>query len=286
WFDDFVLSIDGKNVQNIKEVERELSIVELDREFDDGSRIKISNLTAEKVENLELLGRVWGFLKYHHPEIAKGNHNWDYELFRFLHKYLDAKDIKERDGFLLDWITALGSVKKCKNCHPTDENAFLKPDLKWIEDQEAGLRDQLLDLYHNRSQGEHYYIGLAKNVGNPEFKHEHSYSNMAFPDDGFRLLSLYRYWNMINYFFPYKHLMDKDWNTVLKEYIPKFLGAKDKLEYEMAALHIIGDIQDTHANLWGGNDMITEWKGSYYPPVHLRFVEDQLVVDDYFENGP
>jgi len=282
WFDDFVLSIDGKNVQTLKEVEKKLSKAQLDKEFDNGSLIEISNLTSENTENLELLGRVWGFLKYHHPEIADGNYNWDYELFRFLPKYIKTENTIERDKHLVDWIDSFGQVKECTKCQPTDENAFLKPDMKWINNQSADLKNKLLHVYNNRSQGKHYYIGMTTNVGNPEFKNENPYSNIPYPDDGFRLLSLYRYWNMINYFFPYKHLMDEDWNKKLKEYIPLFINAKNELEYELATVQIIGDIQDTHANLWGGADKIDEWKGSNYPPIHVRFIENHLVITDYY----
>ena len=282
WFDDFVLSIDGKNVQNLKEVEKQLSKAQLDKEFDNGSSIELSYLTTDKIEKLELLGRVWGFLKYHHPEIAKGNYNWDYELFRFLPKYVKAENIVERDKLLVEWIDSFGQVIECKKCKKTDENAFLKPDMEWINNQSADLKNKLLYIYNNRFQGKHYYIEMTANVGNPEFKNENPYSDMSFPDDGFRLLSLYRYWNMINYFFSYKHLMDEDWNKKLKEYIPQFVNAKNELEYELATVQIIGDIQDTHANLWGGADKIDEWKGSYYPPIHLRFIENQLVVTDYY----
>jgi hypothetical protein len=43
WFDDFVLSIAGNNVQTLKETERSLSKAQLDKEFDSGSLIKFSN---------------------------------------------------------------------------------------------------------------------------------------------------------------------------------------------------------------------------------------------------
>ena len=282
WFDDFVLSIDGKSVQTLEEIEIELSKAQLDKEFDSGSLIEFSDLSAKDVENLELLGRVWGFLKYHHPEIAQGNYNWDYELFRFLPKYIETPNDKDRDELIINWINSLGEIQKCKKCKPTDENAFLKPDLTWLDDQSKVLRNILLNVYNNRSQGKHHYIAMMPNVGNPEFKNENPYSNMPYPDDGFRLLSLYRYWNMINYFFPYKHLMDEDWNNKLSEYIPLFINAKDELEYELVAIQLIGDIQDTHANLWGGADKIDEWKGVNYAPIHVRFIENQLVVIDYY----
>jgi len=180
------------------------------------------------------------------------------------------------------WVNSLGDLKECAKCSVTNKDAYLKPDLKWIKSQKEDLKNKLLNVYNNRSQGRHHYISMAKGVGNPNFKNENPYSNMSYPDDGFRLLSLYRYWNMINYFFPYKHLIDEDWNTKLSEYIPLFINAKSELEYELAAIKIIGDIKDTHANLWGGADKIDEWKGVNYSPVHLQFIENQLVVTDYY----
>ena len=123
---------------------------------------------------------------------------------------------------------------------------------------------------------------MTPGVRNPEFLQEESYSHLPYPDAGYRLLALFRYWNIIHYFFPYKHLMDKDWNLTLKEYIPIFVEARNELAYELAALQLIGQVQDTHANLMGGNNMIHEWKGKYYSPVHLRFIQDKLVVTDYY----
>lgn len=284
WFDDFVLSIDGKSVQTLKESEKPVYKASLDKEFDNGSKVEILNLTPERIDNLVLLGKVWGFLKYCHPEIAKGNYNWDYELFRFLPKYLNESNETKREGLILQWINYLGEINKCKACDTTSEEAFLKPDLKWIANSivSESLKDKLHYIYNNRNQGKHFYIKMAPGVGNPIFENENAYADMPYPDAGYRLLALYRYWNMINYFFPSKYLTDKDWNTILKEYIPKFINAKNELEYEKVAIQIIGDIQDTHANLWGGNNKIEEWKGNYFAPVHLRFIESKLVVTDYF----
>ncbi|MFZ1790273.1 MAG: S41 family peptidase [Saprospiraceae bacterium] len=283
WFDDFTLTIDGNNVQTLPEIKKEPSKASLDKEFDKGSNIQISSLSLETNNNLELMGRIWGFLKYHHPQIAKGNYNWDYELFRILPKYMEAQNSDQREDLLIHWINSLGSIEKCTSCQSTVENAKIKPDLKWLDNLGLGLKNKLLFVYENRSQESNYYVGLAPGIGNPEFKNENQYIMMTYPDDGFRLLSLYRYWNMINYFFPYKHLMDKDWNNTLGEYIPAFINARNELEYEMATIQIIGEIQDTHANLWGGADKIEAWKGTNYPSIHVRFMENQLVVTDYYK---
>jgi C-terminal processing protease CtpA/Prc len=254
--------------------------------FDKGSNIEIQNLSEAQLLNLDLLGRVWGFLKYYHPEIGKGKYNWDYELFKVLPNYQKAISNTERDKVLISWIDGLGEVKPCKKCKEVSYDALLKPDLKWIKAEKISniLREKLLYIQKNRHQGNHYYIKMTT-VGNPEFKNENAYDNMAYPDDGFRLLSLYRYWNIINYFFPYKHLTDKDWNTCLSEYIPKFIEAKNELEYELATIQIIGDVKDTHANLWGGtNNKMHELRGWNFPPFHLTFIENDLVINDFFDD--
>lgn len=294
WLDNLQISIDGNDLDDkkLQIYKKETLPAEKDKEFDKGSNITFRSLTDETISNLELLGKIWGLLKYHHPEIAKGNYNWDYELFRILPSYLKVENNQERDKILVNWIENYGNPPVCTDCKPAPSSAVLTPDLSWIENSTLSpkLKISLQEIYNNRNQSENYYIKLHPNVGNPDFTNENPYSTMSFPDDGFRLLSVYRYWNMINYFFPNKHLSDKKWDVVLKEYIPKFLNVKNELDYELAALQIIGEINDTHANIWGGGDKIAELRGNNFAPFKAEFVENKYIVVDYYnseiaENG-
>lgn len=257
-----------------------------DREFDNGSKIIFPALSNELVNNLELLGRVWGLLKYHHPEVAKGNYNWDYELFRILPAYLDVKNNQERDNTLTSWIEKYGTIPVCKKCKPIANDAVLKPDLLWIDksDLSGDLKSRLKEIYTNRHQGANYYVALQPN-GNPGFTHEDAYTGMPYPDDGFRLLCLYKYWNTIEYFYPNKHLTARNWSSVLKEYIPKFINSKNELEYELASVQLIGEVHDSHANLWGGGDKIAELRGMNFAPFRAEFIENKFVVIDYYNPG-
>jgi len=286
WLDDLKITIDGMELDDpkIKTFQKEIFAAQEDKAFDDGSKITFPPLNQDLIHNLELLGKVWGLMKYHHPEIAKGKYNWDYELFRFLPDYMKAKDKQQRDNLLTNWIKKYGVLPACKSCKPTSSDALLKPDPFWINDAglSGNLKNQLTDLYNNRNQGKQYYIALEPGVANPNFTNERPYLEMTNPDAGFRLLSLYRYWNMINYFFPYRHLTDQKWDTVLEEYIPKFLNAKDKLAYELVAIQVIGEVNDTHANLWGGRQRTNALRGTRFAAFKAEFVEDQLVVVDYF----
>jgi len=281
WLDNLELLIDGVPIEKVP-LKKQLSMVQ-DNEFNEGSKICLIKPDNFTIEKLVVLGKIWGLLKYHHPAIAKGNYNWDFELFRFLPNYLETKNVIERDSALNIWVDSFGEVRDCQNCKKTQESAHLKPDLSWVSQNKLSkpLQIKLKSIYNNRHQGKHVYIDSMP-AGNPRFKNESPYSYMPFPDVGYRLLALYRYWNMIHYYFPYKHLIEKDWNEVLPEYIPKFINSSDELAYEKTALLLIADIQDTHANIWGGKNKIESDRGQYYPPVHTQVVEGKLVITDFY----
>ncbi|GHT84493.1 hypothetical protein FACS18947_2020 [Bacteroidia bacterium] len=283
WLDDLKITIDGKDIQKLKPYNKKPFPAGKDHQFDKGSNIVFLELNNQKIADLELLGRIWGFLKYHHPQIGQGKYNWDYELFRILPSYLKVNDNKKRDQILLKWISKYGNIPVCKTCQETPEDAFIKPDLSWIDNNNMNqkLKSILHKIYLNRHQGYHYYIRMETNVGKPVFMNENAYPEMPYPDAGFRLLALYRYWNMIQYFDPTKYLTDKNWNDVLKEYVPLFVNAKNELEYELAATQIIGEVCDTHAGLWGGGDKIDSLRGKY-STIRVQFIENKLVVMDYY----
>lgn len=251
------------------------------------------------ITNLELLGKIWGFLKYHHPEVGKGKYDWDDELFQFLPEFMNVNDTRQRDESLLRWIEKYGELPVCTTCKETAD-AYQKPDFSWVENgnMSAVLKEKIKEIYQNRHQGTHYYIKKAYYDGNPEFINEQPYST-SFPDKNLRLLALYRYWNIIQYFFPYKYLTDKNWDEVLREYIPKFINAKTALEYQLTVLQLAGETNDTHArHFLGANEIdllrgtryapfrtneIDSLRGIRYAPFRVRFIENKLTVTDYFK---
>ena len=291
WIDDLQVTIDGIDIKDAKVYEKKPLPAELDRALL-SSKIIIplsDKLTSKEdkalISNLELLGKLWGFLKYHHPEVGKGNYNWDNELFRILPEYLEVNETAKRDDILLRWIEKYGEIPECKTCRDTLSNTVLKPDLSWIDNFNMSLvlKEKIKEVYKNRHQGEQFYLKTDKYVGNPVFDNEVPYSLMRYPDTGLRLLALYRYWNMIQYFFPYKHLTDKNWSEVLKEYIPKFVSAKTELEYQLTVLQLTGEINDSHANLKGVGDKVDLLRGNWQAPFKVRFIENELVVMEYYK---
>src|SRR5512138_188553 len=77
------------------------------------SGVKIDSiLSTQQTENLFVLARTWGFLKYFHPQVARGDYNFDSCLFAILPSVLRAEDKKQRDKLLLNWINKLGDENR------------------------------------------------------------------------------------------------------------------------------------------------------------------------------
>ena len=53
------------------------------------SQIIYSQSKLSETEKLASLCKVWGFLKYYHPNVAKGNFNWDEQLLNTLPKIIN-----------------------------------------------------------------------------------------------------------------------------------------------------------------------------------------------------
>ena len=285
WIDDLKITIDGKDIQSAKLHLKPVFPAQLDKEFDAGSKIAGIDYTSADIANLKTLGLVWGFLKYHHPKVASGDLNWDYELFRIMPKVLAAKSTSERDAVLTSWINSLGDFKTTPLKTPKDP-IKLQPDLNWMTT--SGFSEELtaaLQKVKSAKRTEsHYYLDFHRGVGNADFKNENAYAKMVYPDTGYRLLSLFRYWNMIQYYFPYKNLIEEDWKFVMEEFIPKFVKAKDETAYALTTLELIARIHDTHANIWGGSTALYNFKGTKYAAAEIKFIEDKAVVTRFYDD--
>jgi C-terminal processing protease CtpA/Prc len=282
WADDLRLLVDGRPVWEAPRVVRPPTVFETDREFDDGSRVARGELAPGQIESLAVLGQVWGFLKYHHPRIAAGELHWDYELFRVLPAVLAATDPRSRNAELLVWARKLGSPAACDACAPPAADAHLLPPLDWIRDGSRlgpELAAHLSAVHRGRATDkEHFYISAQRGVGNPIFRNEAVHAAEV-PDVGYRLLALFRFWNMVSYWFPYRDVIGEDWDRVLREMVPRFVAADDSDAYRLATLALAARVNDTHANVWNALD-VQPPRGDCRLPIAVRFVEDRPVIVD------
>jgi C-terminal processing protease CtpA/Prc len=285
WADDLQLLIDGKPVANALKMEALKTVLDTDHEFDGGSRIMLSDLTAVQIDNLATLGKVWGFLKYHHPRVTAGHRHFDYDLLRVLPAILAAPDRSAANAALVRWIEGLGDAGACMDCAKLDEHdLYMRPDLDWISNESRlgpDLSRILRRIRDNRpADGKQFYVSLMRGVGNPSFENEPDYSSTHLPDAGFQILALFRFWNIIAYWYPYRELTGGNWDAVLAGALPKIALARDADTYKREMIGLIAKVHDTHANLWGSLGARPP-AGACQLPVNIRFVENQAVVASY-----
>ena len=112
---------------------------------------------------------------------------------------------------------------------------------------------------------------------------ERPYAEMEFPSAEYRLLALFRYWAVVNYFYPYKHLIEDTWTTVLPRYIPKFESNKDAADYQLTVRELVTEMHDSHGGVQNA-DASAERLGAYLPPVVVRRVEGRTVVTNVLDD--
>ena len=91
------------------------------------------------------------------------------------------------------------------------------------------------------------------------------------------------YWNVINYFFPYKHLLDRPWSTVLTDFIPRFVANTSTLDYQTTIAEMVVRMQDSHGSA-RGLQALNDHLGAFAPPVRLASAGGALVVVEVFES--
>ena len=236
---------------------------------------------AFKRDNIFLLGKIWGFLKYYHPTIAAGKYNWDRELIDFLPVFVNATSIMDRSKLLEDWINKFGEIPICASCNDSLlKNAKLTPDFSWINQSNFSkpLVQKLKYIQTNRIQNNWYYIKVTQSDGINllQFPHELVYNNLAFPNDSYSLLALFKFWNAIEYWYPYKYNLPKSWNVVLKEFIPKMIALKNGYEYTIALEELVTCIHDSHGSFQ--SPLTNEVLGKYHLPFATHLVQNKLLV--------
>ncbi len=222
--------------------------------------------------NLETLCRVWGYAKYHHPVFCDTLCRVDVDsaLFALLPQVVHA-DRVTRNRHLLDWVRSLGAYTpnrvECEQAlAPYDlvETA----DLGWTADTVllGGELSKLLQDLRYAERGENYYLRMGTMENGPGYHYLSLRNEKSYPtpqmDSGLNLLTLFRLWNVIEYYAPNRSLTLHPWDEVLSTYI-RLVGAEtDPVRFSRLYMRLIRELNDGHA----------------YAPVEMLFGQRMLPV--------
>ncbi|MDL2322519.1 hypothetical protein LJC52_00860 [Bacteroidales bacterium OttesenSCG-928-A17] len=249
----------------------------------------INDLPKEKEKSFVALGQLWGFLKYHHPTVAEGKLDWDAELIKIIPSIMDAQNEEEWKTILDNWVDSLPAIRIAKKDTIPLERICVKADYGELFDTlyfNQKTIDKLQFILDNTQIKENHYIKINLNRSSNEplitITNEPTYEEMEFPELSYRILALFRYWNIVNYFFPYRELCDTKWSEVLPEMLPEFVYAENQKQYLLACLKLSAKIDDSHGyTRYNDPTIIDEIYGRRKVPFETRFIENQLVVTSF-----
>jgi C-terminal processing protease CtpA/Prc len=228
--------------------------------------------------------KTWGFLKYYHPNVADGSKNWDEQLLAILPQVEQAQTKDEFSTILENWITSLGELKAYKSINRDVKAEYFTKNLNlsWIDNSTVfskSLSKKLKFIENNRFQGKQFYIDYESDL----LKNEIQYPDFKWTDRSFRLLAFFRYWNLVEYFFPYKYQMDQNWDNTLIEMLPRFIASESETDYNLAIKELTVKLNDGHASFDGMK--VHEYLGLKFTPIIFKIVDGKIVITHFYDNN-
>ena len=234
-----------------------------------------AQLTKFSDNDLYALGKTWGFIKYYHPAVSQGKVDWDSALLEtFDNKSkLDPNDIITQWFSIADQSTFDEIPKRDNECDSITLRNF---DSSWIgklKKINSENKTHLLNLVNHPKNVGSFYSNSIDEIIRFSSKNEKVYPNFSVQ---LKLLELFRIWNAIEYFYPYKYLLDHKWDDVLKKYIPIFKNLKNEQEYKSAIMQLSAELQDSHTEL--RNTYQYDVLGKLSAPFIFQIVDKAVVI--------
>ncbi|WP_294204901.1 S41 family peptidase [uncultured Chryseobacterium sp.] len=237
-----------------------------------------STLSAQlsKFSDRELyqIGKVWGLMKYYHPAVSQGKTDWDGVLLESF-----RSGPKEGvDGLVKNWLSKVDQQKFDKIAekdNECDSITLRNFDVLWIDKLKISSENKtrLTKLVNQPADVGSFYSNTAKSGIYFSSANEKVYESFS---KEVKMLDLFRIWNTVEYFYPYKYLLDHQWDEVLKKYITLFRKINNEKDYESAVMQLAAELQDTHV----GIEKTYQYNvvGKLSSPFIFQIVENKVLI--------
>lgn len=200
------------------------------------------------------------------------SNDWDKELFQIMPEMVSVQSVEERNQKLADWVEKFHCQFETAVWDGYKKHAKMYPDILWIENRTLlgfELSKMLCEIRDAKRDSMNWYAQPIRKQPTMErvtdFDNELGYPKWDFPQINMQLLALFRLWNAIQYYYPYKYTLKDNWDKVLIDFIPIFINVRDEVGYTKALRRLFASIHDSHAILSGALK-------SKMVPTLLRFI--------------
>ena len=224
------------------------------------------------------LCKIWGFIKYFHEHLPFPAKEMDNLLIETIPKIINASTKNEYVSILDSLLFFNDFLFTNKNPYPDISNYYLINN-DWMRDTiclNTDLKEKLETIFYSHTGKVSNFVYNKSMVGNIRLKNEPEYVVPDYPDQELSLLALFRYWNVINYFWIYKNDAE-NWDKVLYESISRFLKIDSKKQYHMEIYRLTNQLRDTHASYPPTVDNIVF--GPFRPNFRMMCIDSTFVIN-------
>ena len=232
---------------------------------------------------LYLLCKTWGYVKYFNQN--KCFRYWDTFLLTGINEVLAASNNSEFNGAMLKFLNEAGNNTIVENplAYP-DTNVLTQTD--WINDSRFSPEVRgFLNTFSSNISPDRTGCFVRWNLGTSpraygliDFTGDTIRMQINYSQVSHRLLIIFQYWNVINYFYPYRNLTDEPWDAILMKYIPLFRPNMTDVEFEKMFLKLVSNLRDSHGMSSSPLLVKSFWHGSFKPKIAFERIENQCIV--------
>lgn len=245
-------------------------------------------------KNIQQFIQVWGLVKYKSQKSINGQFNADQTFLALINPVIKA-DENQFNQLMLELVGTVDPALTAAAHHYEPKKKDYRHLIKninysWINAKgySGALKKQLTALSNQVNlTGKHQYIPSVWYEG--DLPNEASYPTYAFNQEEMNLLALAKAWNVIEYLFPAKYMMDKPWQKTLEEMVPIFRKVNDRASYEKSLLLLEVALNDTHAQEFlkttNMKTIPTVFKVRYYPPFDYQTTAKGIIIKKFLSDS-
>jgi carboxyl-terminal processing protease len=244
-------------------------------------------------EKLYYTCKVWGFVKYFHSNVSVCGVNWDSVLVADLPLVKNAVTKNDFNNALDTMLKAAGPMALTTSppCDTVPPELSRNLNFGWIKDTSIFRNDvfAILDTIKNNfrphpecrvevNPNEAYGGYLKFQSGDSLILNINDYTN--YPDEGHKLLELFAYWNIINYFNPYNYILNQPWDSTLYQNVLNIDNALNDSAFYIAFIKITSNLDDGHVNGWTSDSYSLYPLSGLYSPKNLvlKYIPGKYIV--------
>lgn len=221
--------------------------------------------------------KTWNFIKYYHPDLASGKIDADSLFLTNVEKINSKQDFNEiitqLTHNLSNKFSATLVIENQKDILSVNQNFDWFQKNKKISTENKNL---LNTIYKNR-----FDYGLLKEGKSVSDEKKYSFPKEENLSLEYRLLTMAKIQGIVDYLFPHKYLMDKNFDSYFNSLLEEAVKSTSRKDFEVVLAKTVSYFQDSHAfefyRQLNFRDEIL-FNISYYSPFDFQIVDDHLLV--------